>query len=90
MKSTSRRNFLQSVGGAMVALPWLESVANADAGASVAKRMVHYYVPIGVVRRGFFPGTYDLSRLPLDLTCCICPKALVLDILRHYGVEVIV
>ena len=38
MKSTSRRNFLQSVGGAMVALPWLESVANADAGASVAKR----------------------------------------------------
>lgn len=59
MKSTSRRNFLQSVGGAMVALPWLESVANADAGASVAKRMVHYYVPIGVVRRGFFPGEAD-------------------------------
>ena len=52
MKSTSRRNFLQSVGGAMVALPWLESVANADAGASVAKRMVHYYVPIGVGAAG--------------------------------------
>ncbi|MGB1816859.1 MAG: DUF1552 domain-containing protein, partial [Rubripirellula sp.] len=59
MKSTSRRNFLQSVSGAMVALPWFESVANAKAGAGVAKRMVHYYVPIGVVRRGFFPGEAD-------------------------------
>ena len=43
----------------MVALPWLESVANAESGKNVAKRMVHYYVPIGVVRRGFFPGEAD-------------------------------
>ncbi|MDE0865543.1 MAG: DUF1552 domain-containing protein [Rubripirellula sp.] len=59
MKSTSRRNFLQSVGGVMVALPWLESVGLAAANPTVAKRMVHYYVPIGVVRRGFFPGEAD-------------------------------
>jgi len=43
----------------MVALPWLESVGNAAANPTVAKRMVHYYVPIGVVRRGFFPGESD-------------------------------
>jgi len=43
----------------MVALPWLESVGNASATSVVARRMVHYYVPIGVVRRGFFPGEAD-------------------------------
>lgn len=43
----------------MVALPWLESVGLAAANPTVAKRMVHYYVPIGVVRRGFFPGEAD-------------------------------
>lgn len=59
MKTTSRRNFLQGVSGAMVALPWLESVGNASATSVVARRMVHYYVPIGVVRRGFFPGEAD-------------------------------
>ncbi|MDB4654140.1 DUF1552 domain-containing protein [Rubripirellula sp.] len=56
---TSRRNFLQSVSGAMVALPWLESVGSAAATSAVPRRMVHYYVPIGVVRRGFFPGEAD-------------------------------
>ncbi|MGI9444203.1 MAG: DUF1552 domain-containing protein [Rubripirellula sp.] len=59
MKTTSRRNFLQGVSGAIVALPWLESVGNASATSVVARRMVHYYVPIGVVRRGFFPGEAD-------------------------------
>ena len=59
MKTTSRRNFLQGVSGTMVALPWLESVGNASATSVVARRMVHYYVPIGVVRRGFFPGEAD-------------------------------
>ena len=59
MKSTTRRNFLQSVSGAVVALPWLESVGNAAGNSTVARRMVHYYVPIGVVRRGFFPGEAD-------------------------------
>jgi hypothetical protein len=56
MKSTSRRNFLRGVSGAALALPWLESMTSAAATKSVAQRMAHFYVPIGVVRRGFFPG----------------------------------
>lgn len=60
MKSTSRRNFLRGIGGAALSLPWLESVgAGAAAAQPVAKRMAHFYVPIGVVRRGFFPGEAD-------------------------------
>ena len=41
----------------MLALPWMESLA-AGAGPSkaVAQRLAFYYVPIGVVRRAFFPG----------------------------------
>ena len=40
-----------------MALPWLESVASAASmKTAVAQRMAHFYVPIGVVRRGFFPG----------------------------------
>ncbi len=53
---TSRRKFLRSFGGATLALPWLESNAWAIAPQPVALRMAHFYVPIGVVRRGFFPG----------------------------------
>ncbi|MEM7143542.1 MAG: DUF1552 domain-containing protein [Verrucomicrobiota bacterium] len=59
MKTTSRRSFLRGLGGAALSLPWLESIAaTVPAGASkaVAQRMAHFYVPIGVVRRGFFPG----------------------------------
>jgi len=56
---TSRRTFLQGLGGAALALPWLESVSAAAVAPTVAKRMVHFYVPIGVVRRGFFPGEAD-------------------------------
>ncbi|MEO1980558.1 MAG: DUF1552 domain-containing protein, partial [Fuerstiella sp.] len=59
MKSTSRRTFLRGVGGAALALPWLESIATAASAKTVARRMVHFYVPIGVVRRGFFPGEAD-------------------------------
>ncbi|MCA8998492.1 MAG: DUF1552 domain-containing protein [Planctomycetaceae bacterium] len=54
----TRRQFLRGVGGGMLALPWMESLASA-AGATasaVPLRMAHFYVPIGVVRRGFFPG----------------------------------
>ncbi|MCA8987566.1 MAG: DUF1552 domain-containing protein [Planctomycetaceae bacterium] len=54
----SRRHFLRGVGGAVLALPGLESLAGA-AGTLAAQpqlRMAHFYVPIGVVRRGFFPG----------------------------------
>ncbi len=56
MKSTSRRTFLRGLGGAALALPWLESIATAAPVKSAPLRMAHFYVPIGVVRRGFFPG----------------------------------
>ena len=59
MKNTTRRTFLRGIGGAVLALPWLESLSLASSMAPVAKRMVHFYVPIGVVRRGFFPGEAD-------------------------------
>jgi len=51
-----RRSFLRGLGGAALALPWLESVGLAAASENVPVRMAHFYVPIGVVRRGFFPG----------------------------------
>lgn len=51
---TSRRHFLRGLGGACLALPLLESLAGAQ--QTVPTRMAHFYVPIGVVRRGFFPG----------------------------------
>ncbi|MEL7498079.1 MAG: DUF1552 domain-containing protein [Planctomycetota bacterium] len=57
MRSPTRRKFLFGLGGTFLALPWLESVASAAcARQAVAQRMAHFYVPIGVVRRGFFPG----------------------------------
>ncbi|MCP4858610.1 MAG: DUF1552 domain-containing protein [Fuerstiella sp.] len=56
MTSTSRRTFLRGIGGTALALPWMESVATAASAKPVARRMAHFYVPIGVVRRGFFPG----------------------------------
>ena len=59
MKSTTRRAFLRGLGGTALALPWLESIAAAGVSHEVTLRMAHYYVPIGVVRRGFFPGEAD-------------------------------
>ncbi|HRX79178.1 MAG TPA: DUF1552 domain-containing protein, partial [Pirellulaceae bacterium] len=60
MTTTSRRNFLRGLGGAALSLPWMESLAAATAAnRSVPLRMAHFYVPIGVVRRGFFPGEAD-------------------------------
>ncbi|MFT5125342.1 MAG: hypothetical protein ACI9TH_000131 [Kiritimatiellia bacterium] len=53
---TSRRTFLHGIGGTALALPWMESISSAKAANPVAQRMAHFYVPIGVVRRGFFPG----------------------------------
>ena len=55
MKSFSRRNFLRGMGGSILALPSMESLAVGPA-KGVAQRMAFYYVPIGVVRRTFFPG----------------------------------
>ncbi|HBE69003.1 MAG TPA: hypothetical protein DDW52_12715 [Planctomycetaceae bacterium] len=63
-KLHSRRAFLRGVGGTALALPWLQSNAQATtpvegAEAPTLSRMVQFYVPIGVVRRGFFPGEAD-------------------------------
>ncbi|MEL6105029.1 MAG: DUF1552 domain-containing protein [Planctomycetota bacterium] len=53
----NRRNFLRGIAGTTLALPWMESL-NADTVGSgkPRQRIAFYYVPIGVVRRGFFPG----------------------------------
>jgi len=59
MHPSSRRNFLRGLGGSALALPWLESISMAAPAKKVAQRMAHFYVPIGVVRRGFFPGEAD-------------------------------
>ena len=56
MRTTSRRTFLRGIGGAALALPWMESISTAAATKAIPQRMAHFYVPIGVVRRGFFPG----------------------------------
>ena len=53
---SSRRNFLRGLGGASLFLPWLESIAAGAPQSSIPLRMVQFYVPIGVVRRAFFPG----------------------------------
>ncbi len=57
-RELSRRSFLRGAGGAALALPWLESAAAGALGAANRPpvRLAFYYVPIGVVRRGFFPG----------------------------------
>jgi hypothetical protein len=39
-----------------MALPWLESLSHAASAPANTQRIAFYYVPIGVVRRGFFPG----------------------------------
>ena len=39
-----------------MALPWLESLGQAAQTKATALRCAWFYVPIGVVRRGFFPG----------------------------------
>tara|TARA_B100000927_G_scaffold106617_1_gene86265 strand:- start:5265 stop:6608 length:1344 start_codon:yes stop_codon:yes gene_type:complete len=57
--NTSRRNFLRGLSGAALSLPFLESAGMATSTKAAAKRMAHFYVPIGVVRRGFFPGEAD-------------------------------
>ena len=60
MTRTNRRTFLRGVGGSVLALPWMESIAAAPA-ATPSTRMAFYYVPIGVVRKAFFPGEADAA-----------------------------
>ena len=59
MPQFTRRRFLKGTGGAALALPWMESLARADQNSTAPLRLAFYYVPIGVVRRGFFPGEQD-------------------------------
>ena len=59
MSLTSRRSFLHGVGGSLLALPWLESTAASSKPKTPAQRIAFYYVPIGIVRRDFFPGEQD-------------------------------
>ena len=56
MTHTSRRAFLRGFGGAALALPWMESLGLAAPNKKPAQRAAFFYVPIGVVRRSFFPG----------------------------------
>ena len=57
--SLSRRSFIRSTTGAMLMLPWMESLASSAPSKKPAQRIAFFYVPIGVVRRGFFPAEQD-------------------------------
>ena len=59
--NTSRRQFLTCASGAVLGLPWLESLAHARGAKPVkpAQRMAFYYLPNGITRRGFLPGEGD-------------------------------
>lgn len=63
MKTTTRRSFLRGIGGAVLTLPWMESLSLAAPSTPVAQRLAFFYVPIGVVRRGFFPGESDAELI---------------------------
>lgn len=57
MSPLNRRSFLRGLGGGILSLPWLESLSlGAASSLQPAQRFALFYVPIGVVRRSFFPG----------------------------------
>jgi hypothetical protein len=64
MNKTNRRQFMRTIqgaAGASLTLPLFESLADAAAIESLKTgkppvRLAIYYVPMGVIRRGFFPG----------------------------------
>jgi len=58
LHQVSRRRFIAAAGGATLSLPWLESFG-ADKKETPAKRLAFFYLPNGIVRRGFFPGEGD-------------------------------
>jgi hypothetical protein len=62
----TRRTFLRA-NGAMVALPFLQSLVSATDGNGAAvrpsRKLVIVYIPNGIVRRCFFPGEED-GELP--------------------------
>ncbi len=58
---TSRRKFLRSQG-ALLTLPFLPSLASAKTlktRKKPDKKLVIFYIPNGINRRGFFPGVVD-------------------------------
>ncbi|MBP36800.1 MAG: hypothetical protein CMP31_14480 [Roseibacillus sp.] len=62
---TSRRKFLRSQG-ALLTLPFLPSLASAKTlktRKKPDKKLVIFYIPNGINRRGFFPGEED-AQLP--------------------------
>lgn len=62
MKSKfSRRHFLRTATGATLSLPFLESLHAAAPVGPPAQRFAMFYVPIGVMRRTFFPGEAELD-----------------------------
>ncbi len=60
---TSRRHFLQSTGKAVLALPFLPSLARANSVARPAQKFAVFYTPIGVIRSGFFPGEVNRKEV---------------------------
>ena len=54
LPNLTRRNFLRGLSGAALSLPYLESFAAVNTAPPV--RMAFFYLPNGLVRRGFFPG----------------------------------
>lgn len=56
MSALNRRSFLKGAAGASLSLPWLETIASAANSETPPQRLAVFYVPIGVVRRSFFPG----------------------------------
>ena len=54
-QAMTRRRFLAGIGGAALSLPYFESMA-AAAKVKPAVRMAFFYLPNGLVRKGFFPG----------------------------------
>jgi len=56
----SRRTFLRGTAGATVTLPFLESIA-AEKNAAPSQKLAFYYMPIGVVRKCFFPKEEDVG-----------------------------
>jgi hypothetical protein len=56
MTNMGRRTFLRGMGTSALALPWMESLAVDGQNFQIPQRAAFYYVPIGVVRKTFFPG----------------------------------
>lgn len=60
----TRRSFLRCATGATLSLPFFESLQGVV--AKPAQRLAFFYVPIGVVRRNFYPGEQTLGLVNFD------------------------